>query len=94
MSAREILSSYVAPGARFDLVDPLAPNSKVGKVYVYPSATGWEVSGHYRRDTSDSWHPYLINLNEQVELVTLAVKDADERLLGMSAQDARFSAVP
>ncbi len=94
MSARDIVSSYVAPGRMIELVDPLAPNRKVGKVYIYPTDAGWEVSGHYRRDESDTWHPYLMNLNAQVELLSLAVKDGDERLIGMSAQDPRFSAVP
>lgn len=94
MTAREILQSYVAPTGQIELVDPLAANRKVGKVYVYPTDTGWDISGHYRRDPGDSWHPFLMSLDLQGELVSLAVKDSHERLIGMSAQDPRFSAVP
>jgi hypothetical protein len=94
LAAREILQSYVAPAEELQLVDPLQRNRKVGKVYVYPAETGWEVSGHYRRDVSDAWHPYLMSLDETVGLTSLAVKDGNERLLGLSAQDPKFSAIP
>lgn len=94
MTSREILTSYVLPGGELQLVDPLAPDRKVGKVYIWPNERGWEVSGHYRRNDSDRWHPYLMQLSEQSELVSLAVKDDNERLLGLSAQDERLSAVP
>lgn len=93
-AARDILTSYVAPGRDLELVDPLAPDRKVGKVYIYPAGGGWEVSGHYRRDAADSWHPFLIRLDGQDGLVSLAVKDGDERLLAMSAQDPKLSVVP
>lgn len=94
MSAREILQSYVAPGAEIEFVDPVSPNRKVGKVYVFPAEHGWEISGHYRRNESDSWHPYLMNLSREAELESLAVRDGADRLIGMSAQDPKFSAVP
>lgn len=94
LAAREVLQSYVSPGAELLLVDPLDTNRKVGKVYVYPTEAGWEVSGHYRRDASDTWHPYLMSLDSAVELVNLAVRDSNERLVGLSAQDSKFSAVP
>jgi hypothetical protein len=94
MSSREILQSYIAPTGDIELVDPLAANRKVGKVFVYPTAGGWEVSGHYRRDGNDVWHPYLMSLDPHRQLVSLAVRDADERVLGMSAQDPKFSAIP
>ena len=94
MVAREILKSYVAPGQDLQLVDPLETNRKIGKVYVYPTEAGWEVSGHYRRDMSDQWHPYLMSLDSELELTSLAVRDVNERLLGLSAQDSKFSAVP
>jgi hypothetical protein len=93
-AAREILRSYVAPTAEIELVDPLAPSRKVGKVFVYPTATGWETSGYYRREPSDSWHPYLMTLDAQMALVSLAVRDDNDRLMGMSAQDPQFSAIP
>jgi len=94
LAAREILQSYVSPGAELLLVDPLDTNRKVGKVYIYPTEAGWEVSGHYRRDANDTWHPYLMSLDNAVKLVNLAVSDSNERLLGLSSQDSKFSAVP
>lgn len=94
MNSREILRSYVAPAGQIEVVDPLSPNSKVGKVYIYPAGGGWEVSGHYRRDESDQWHPYLLALNGDAGLVSLVVQDGNARLMDMSAQDPRFSAVP
>jgi len=92
--SREILASYVSPGRELQLVDPLAPNRKIGKVYIWPNDRGWEVSGYYRRDETDLWHPYLMQLDERAELVSLAVKDGNPRLMGLSAQDERLSAVP
>ena len=94
MSARDILQSYVAPGGNLEIVDPVSPNRKVGKDYIYPDGEDWEVSGHYRRDEHDPWHPYLMSLDSEAGLKSLAVRDANDRLIGMSAQDPRFSAVP
>jgi hypothetical protein len=94
LASRDILRSYVSPTAVIEVVDPLAPNRKVGKVFIYPASTGWEVSGYYRRDAKDPWHPYLINLDSGTALVSLAVRDGSDRLIGMSAQDPKFSAVP
>ncbi len=93
-SAREILQSYVAPGGHLEIVDPLSPNRKVGKSYIYPTEGGWDVSGHYRRDADDWWHPYLMSLDGAGGLESLAVRDADDRLIGMSSRDPKFSAVP
>ena len=94
LSARDLLQSYVAPGGILEIVDPVSPNRKVGKDYILPDGDGWEVSGHYRRDEDDSWHPYLMSLDSEAGLESLAVKDANDRLIGMSAQDPKFSAVP
>ena len=94
VESRVILRSYVDPGTELQLVDPLSPNRKVGKVYIYPNEKGWEVSGHYRRNEFDRWHPYLMQLDPSVQLVTLAVKDDNDRLIGISTQDEKFSAVP
>jgi len=92
--ARQILVSYVLPGGDLQLVDPLAPDRKVGKTYVWPNEDGWDVSGYYRRDENDVWHPFLMNLDASSQLISLAVKDGNDRLIGMSAQDTKFSAVP
>lgn len=94
MGSREILTSYVAPGSNLEIVDPLAKNRAVGKVFVFPADDGWEVSGHYRRDEHDRWHPFLMRLDDKLELVSLAVSDDNERLIGMSAQDPKLSAIP
>lgn len=94
LESRQILLSYVFPEGELRLVDPLAPDRKVGKSYVWPVEGGWEVSGYYRRDDNDHWHPYLMNLDSELGLQSLAVRDSNERLIGMSAQDDRFSAVP
>jgi hypothetical protein len=94
LKAREILQGFVAGAHAIDLVDPLQTNRKVGKVYIYPSASGWELSGHYRRDAGDVWHAYLMRLDPQLRLVSLSVRDGDARLAGLSAEDPRFSAVP
>jgi hypothetical protein len=94
MVARDILQSYVSPGNPIEIVDALSPASKVGKVYIYPTDDGWELSGHYRRDESDRWHPYLMALNADAGLKSLAVQDGNDRLIGMSAQDPKFAAVP
>jgi len=94
MVARDILQSFVSPGNAIEIVDPVSPARKVGKVYIFPNDDGWEVSGHYRRDANDRWHPYLMALNREAELESLAVQDGNDRLIGMSAQDPKFSAVP
>ena len=58
-----------------ELVDPLAPQRKVGKVYVYRAGEGWEVSGYYRRGEEDEWHPYLMSLDAALEMTHLVVRD-------------------
>jgi len=93
-AARPILRGYVAPAGELQLVDPLAPDRKVGKVYIYPVASGWEISGHYRRDSQDRWHPYLMQIGGDASLISLSVQDADPRLLDLSTRDPRFTAVP
>ena len=91
LSAREILISYVADGRQIEIVDPLATNRKVGKSYVYPGDNGWEVSGHYRRYASDRWHPFLMSLDNRVELVSLTVRDDDEKIVVTARDDPKFS---
>ncbi len=58
-----------------EIVDPLAPDRKVGKTYVYRAADGWEVSGYYRRADSDRWHPFLMSLDETHVVLRLKVRD-------------------
>jgi len=91
VSAREILRDFVTATAPIEIADPLAPNRVAGKVYVYPNATGWEVSGHYRRNESDRWHPFLMSLDENVELLSLAVRDSAAEIRAAAADDPRIS---
>ena len=70
-----------------EIVDPLAPNRKAGKVYVYAEGDGWAVSGHYRRDENDRWHPYLMTLNTDQSLIFLKLKDRDQQLIERAASD-------
>lgn len=58
-----------------ELVDPLEPQRKVGKVYIYPVEGGWEVSGFYRRDEDDRWHAWLMWLDPALGLRSLKVQD-------------------
>ncbi len=91
ISAREILKSYVPADGEIEIVDPLAPNRVAGKVYIYPTDDGWEVSGYYRRNESDRWHPFLMSLNANIDLVSLSVRDADENLGATADDDPKFS---
>jgi hypothetical protein len=94
VAARTLVQNYVLPGGVVETVDPLAPQRKVGKVYVYPTDSGWEVSGYYRRDAADRWHPFLIGLDKDIRLKSLSVRDADEKLAALAAADPKFSVVP
>ncbi len=91
LSAREILKSYVSTGVEIEVVDPLATDRDVGKSYIYPTDTGWEVSGHYRRYATDRWHPFLMSLDANVELVSLAVRDDNVNIGATAADDPKFS---
>lgn len=91
MAAREILTDRLA-FEDLQIVDPIAPQRKVGKVYVYREAPGWAVSGYYRRGEQDSWHPYLLTLSDDHSLQKLKVQD--RRLLERAGTDPRLEAVP
>jgi hypothetical protein len=69
------------------IVDALAPQRKVGKVYVYPLESGWEISGYYRRDDDDRWHPFLMALDSELSLRSLKVRDSDSSLAQRAATD-------
>ena len=91
ISAREILKSYVPVDGEIEIADPLAPNRVAGKVYIYPTDNGWEVSGHYRRNESERWHPFLMSLNANIDLLSLSVRDNDEKMAVAADNDAKFS---
>jgi hypothetical protein len=88
-TSRVVLKNKLAIGD-IELVDPLAPQRKVGKVYIYPVPDGWEVSGYYRRNEDDRWHPYLLTLSSELTLVYLKVQDAEPGLASMSETDPLF----
>lgn len=91
LAARELLESTVAFGNVLEIVDPLATNRRVGKSYIYPTASGWEISGHYRRPGSDRWHPFLMSVDEKLQLVSLHVRDDDADLLGAAEGDPKLT---
>lgn len=74
-AAREHLAAAVGDSG-IEIVDPLSPNRKVGKVYIYPEDPGWAISGHYRRGEDDRWHNYLVRLTTDLELQALKTEDA------------------
>ncbi len=88
-TSRTVLIDKLAIGD-IELVDPLAPQRKVGKVYVYPLANGWEISGYYRRNDEDRWHPYLMALSLELSLESLKVRDSDAGLAQLAAMDPDF----
>jgi hypothetical protein len=73
-AARTVLQAVVDAG-ELEIVDPLAPDRSVGKSYIYPEGPGWAVSGYYRRDDADRWHPFLLSLTEAREFYHLKVQD-------------------
>lgn len=101
LAGRAILREFVASQAEIEIIDPLAPSRVIGKVYIYPADPGWELSGFYRRkrprsgaEPNDRWHPYLMLLDADLALLSLAVKDGDSQLGAMAASDPRFSVDP
>ena len=91
LAAREILQGYV-PAPELRIVDPVSPNRKVGKSYIYPSDSGWEVSGHYRRGDTDHWHPFLMALDPDASLAMLSVRDSPDRFPAELRGDPKFVA--
>ena len=94
ISSRDFLHNYGSPRNHIEIVDPVSPNRSVGKVYIYPTDDGWEVSGYYRRNQNDLWHPYLMLLNGDVGLILLTVQDTNDNLIEISALNHDFSVVP
>lgn len=84
MASRSLLADKTGVGT-LEFVDPVAPDRKVGKVFVYREAPGWAVSGYYRRSAEDSWHPYLISMSEDLKLSRLKVQDTE--LIDKAASD-------
>lgn len=90
LTSRALLEDTLGLGV-LELVDPLAPERKVGKVYVYPASGGWEVSGYYRRGEDDRWHPYLLTMSADLALSHLKVQDEDPALQQRAADSAQLT---
>lgn len=93
-ASRDILRGYVGTAAELRIVDPLAPDRKVGKVYIYPAGSGWEVSGHYKRGEADRWHPYLMRLDAGLVLLELSLRDDDAGLRRRAGSDPKLTTEP
>jgi hypothetical protein len=88
-AARDALGSQLGVPV-LETVDPLAPRRSVGKAYIYPADSGWEVSGYYRRGKGDRWHPFLMRLDAALGLIHLKVHDDDPDLARRAANDPRL----
>lgn len=88
--SRRVLADALSIGD-LELVDALTPNRRVGKVYIYPIADGWEISGYYRRDENDRWHPYLMSLSQSLELETIKVRDSEDALVERAEKNPKLS---
>jgi hypothetical protein len=91
MATRERLGQALGLG-ELELVDPLAPDRRVGKSYVYRSGEGWEVSGFYRRGKGDRWHPYLMTLDASQAMSHLKIQDG--ALLDLGAANPAIEVLP
>lgn len=92
-AAREHLKTAIGHDD-LEIVDPVSPDRKVGKVYVYPEDGAWSVSGYYRRNDDDSWHPFLMSLDATLGLGLLKVQDSDAGLLERAQTDSLLEISP
>lgn len=86
LQSRQMLSERLSL-PDLQVVDPLATDRKVGKVYVYPIGDGWDVSGYYRRNDDDRWHAYLLSMSSGFTLTSLKIDDDDPALVALAASD-------
>jgi hypothetical protein len=80
--------------ANLEFVDPLAADRRVGKAYVYREADSWSVSGYYRRNEDDRWHPWLLALNAEREMLSLKIQDTDTDLINRASSNALLEVSP
>lgn len=93
LEGRQILRRYIqAPHLRIS--DSIDRVRAAGKVYIFPTPSGWELSGHYQRANEKRWHPWLMALDPELRLVSLAVEDDDTGLLTRAATDPLLSVSP
>ena len=89
-ASRDILRSYVGE-TELEISDPVERIREAGKVYLFPTDDGWELSGHYRRPGERRWHAFLMAVAQDASLISLSVKDSDPQLIEKAAQDPKFS---
>jgi len=89
-ASRDILRAYVGE-TDLEISDPVERIRDAGKVYLFPTADGWELSGHYRRPGEKRWHAFLMAVAYDASLIRLSVQDTEPNLLEKAAQDPRFS---
>lgn len=92
-ASRAILSATIDADL-LEIVDPIAPNGRVGKVYVYREGENWAISGHYRRGEDDRWHPYLMTLGPDNAVLSLKVQDTDPRLIERAVTNPNLEVRP
>lgn len=90
LASREILHAYVADGSQLEISDALDRVREAGKVYIFPTETGWELSGQYRRDGERGWHAYLMLLDDDATLLKLSVRDNAPAVVERAADDPRL----
>ena len=91
LEARQILRSFFPDNGILHISDPLDRVREAGKVYIYPTDDGWQISGHYQRDGETGWHPYLMSVDQNAALVSLAVEDDDTGIAERAAADPKLS---
>ncbi len=73
LASRALIAVEVGENG-LELVDPLAPNRKVGKVYVYAESPGWAVSGYYRHGEEERWRSYLVRMTDDLALYSTRIE--------------------
>jgi len=94
VESSRVLIATVIDADSLEIVDPLSPNRKVGKVYIYPEGKDWAVSGYYRRQEVDRWHPYLMLLAEDHSLISLKLQDKNPQLQMRAGSDPLLEISP
>jgi hypothetical protein len=90
LAARDILRSYITV-ENLQISDAIDRVRDAGKVYLFPTDDGWELSGHYKRPDERKWHAWLMALDDNVGLVSLAVQDTDAELTNLADSDPKFT---
>ncbi len=55
LAARDILRNYITT-EDLAISDPIERDRDAGKVYLFPTENGWELSGHYKHRGERAWH--------------------------------------